>query len=233
MMGYYVCNNMFAPVFLPALNDYALLLDKGYPSRPSLQLVGNRYRLSGDERNALYRGASSSAAARRRNVKRDDTIRGRNLYIDGYNVLYTIYNYLTGRPVFISSDSYLRDTGGSHGRIANPRVFSQAMQMLQQYVHKKQPQAVSIYLDKAVRRSGRHKQDIDGLFSCGGISFSTELVPSADKALLESDNGVIATSDSVIIDRTQLPVADLPRIILSETCGADFFDFTKLLHRIG
>jgi hypothetical protein len=215
--------------FVSALKDYLFLLDKGYPARPSLQLVGNRYRLSRDKRNALFRGICPSSAARQRSAKRDDAVGGRNIYVDGYNVLYTIYNYLTGRPLFISSDRFLRDTGAGHGRIANPEVFSRSIEMLQQYLQMKQPRSVRLFLDKAVRESPRHKQKLDAVFSEGELSYDAALVASADRAVLDTRDGSIATSDSVIIDKTDKPVIDLARMLLEEVCRAEFCDFSTIL----
>jgi hypothetical protein len=42
--------------FTSACRDYFYLIDKNYPERGSLKIVGDRYRLSGDQRTILYRG---------------------------------------------------------------------------------------------------------------------------------------------------------------------------------
>ena len=46
-------------IFKQACRDYYYLIDRNYPERGTLKLIGDRYRLSGDQRTVLYRGISS------------------------------------------------------------------------------------------------------------------------------------------------------------------------------
>lgn len=45
------------------------LLDRGYPARTSLTLAGDRYRLTAQERNVLFRGLATSAESESRRAR--------------------------------------------------------------------------------------------------------------------------------------------------------------------
>src|SRR5215472_16056183 len=86
-------DRLFAPARLPLLRvaaaDYCWLLDRDYAPRSALDLVGNRYSLTARQRMAVSRYACSGADALHRGKGRIEpaTVRGRELWIDGYNVL--------------------------------------------------------------------------------------------------------------------------------------------------
>ena len=98
-----------------AAADYLLLAERDYSRTAALKLVGDHYRLSAVQRSILYRGIQSSSESRRRTAKRVDDVDSAKLCVDGFNILYTIANYLYGRPLFISTDGWLRDAGEVHG----------------------------------------------------------------------------------------------------------------------
>ncbi len=77
--------------FGDAATDYLYFLDRRYPQKASLKLIGDRYRLSGIERSMLFRGISASGIARTRNKKlvSDECVSGNWLMIDVYNTLIT------------------------------------------------------------------------------------------------------------------------------------------------
>ena len=49
---------MFTETLKDAARDYRFLLNRSYPQKASIKLVGDRYQLSGQERSVLYRGVS-------------------------------------------------------------------------------------------------------------------------------------------------------------------------------
>ena len=51
---------MLNEFFMNACKDYAYLINRNYPERGTLKLVGDRYRLTRDQRTILYRGISSA-----------------------------------------------------------------------------------------------------------------------------------------------------------------------------
>lgn len=97
-------------IFEHGLKDYFYLINRGYPEKGSLKLVGDRYKLSKEFRTILYRGVCSSESSANRSRKIIN-VADSELMIDGYNVLFTLLNYRLGRFVFISTDSLCRDAG--------------------------------------------------------------------------------------------------------------------------
>ncbi len=219
-----------------AVADYAYLRDHGYPPRPSLALVGDRYRLTRYQRAVLYRGVCSATEATRRMARliAPEALGEGNateVTIDGYNVLLTIYHYLTGYPVFMCRDGLVRDAGLSHGRTARSELLEEAARgLFDQVASLAGICRVVMILDEAVSHSRDHAALLRDVWSDAirrqqrpngsTIELEVRLSPSADADLAAVDRGVLATSDSQVIERSPLPVIDLPRLVVENVFGA-------------
>ena len=108
---------IFSENFKHALEDYSHLLNKKYPENAIHELISTRYSLSHFERSILYRGITMHETAEKRMNRIISTtkLKKQVLHIDLFNVLYTLAAYLRGFPVFISTDSLVRDASESHG----------------------------------------------------------------------------------------------------------------------
>ncbi len=211
--------------FIEGLRDYRLLLDKGYPERGSLALVGDRYRLSKMERGILFRGVSSFEKDGTRSAKLVQACDVKELCIDGYNVLFTVMNYRLGNPLFISTDGFLRDVGGLHGRIKNGSLFACTLESLFEFLKTLAPARVFVWLDSPVSNSVLHAQAIREKMVDKGLNGFCSIAKSADYALKTSGFPCIATSDSALIDAVQGAVIfDLSRAVLEYEYGAEFTD---------
>ena len=100
------------PALRAAMHDLCWLLDHGYASNSSVELVGNRYNLSSRQRIAVSRCACTAEAARHRRQSqlRPQDLRGRELWLDGYNVLTLLESALSGGVVLLGRDSCCRDS---------------------------------------------------------------------------------------------------------------------------
>ena len=100
--------------FKNAIYDYIYFLEKEYPQKAILKLIGDRYLLSGIQRTMLYRGITTKENSLKRTSKliTENLLSNQILHIDGYNVLITIGSYLNGNTVFVSNDNFLRDAFG-------------------------------------------------------------------------------------------------------------------------
>src|SRR5512145_58928 len=116
--------------FWNACWDYFYLVDHEFPERGVLKLVGDRYRLDGDQRTVLYRGISSKKRSEIRKSLLTHVVEGKELVIDGYNVLFTLLNYRLGRIMFIGTDNYLRDAGSLHGKLRDEKIFEECMDLM-------------------------------------------------------------------------------------------------------
>ncbi len=204
--------------FKRAVADYTYLLDHGYPEKESLKLVGNRYRLSGLQRRVLYRGIAPTATAAERKTKliplTKESIKDKTLYIDGYNVLFTIMNYLLGKTLFLSTDGFLRDVGERYGKISDETFLYRAINMLFSFLAANPVQRVEVYLDGPAFNSRVHQKEMEKRLKELKKSGAVYLVKHADSHLMEKNDGVVATSDSEIIDSVGGDFTDLARHIL-------------------
>lgn len=210
--------------FKPAVNDYSFLLDKGYPERPVLQLVGDRYRLSGLQRTVLFRGITSMGKTRSRQSKITHLLKGKKIHVDGYNVLFTIMNYLMGKTLFISNDGFMRDSGGTYGGIEDETIFYKAVELFFDFIKKSEMESVIIYLDSPVSGSVSHKDELERRVRRWEIDGEVVLVKSADAQLIKQTDGIIATSDSEIIDAADCHVFDPARNCLETKFKINILD---------
>ena len=213
--------------FKTACKDYYYLLSREYPERGALKMTGDRYRLSRDQRSVLYRGISSSPVSASRKVRLIMPATHMQLIVDGYNVLFTILNYRLGRMVFISTDGILRDAGSLHGKLRNDTLFLECIGDLFQTIAPLEPVSVEIFLDSPVASSRRHHQLIGKKLVESGLPGTCTLVQSADQRIRSLNTGVLASSDTVLIGRTTVPVVDLPRIVLENRYEAKFISLKE------
>lgn len=218
-----------SPEFVRACRDYYYLVDRLFPERGVLKLVGDRYRLSGDQRTVLYRGISSGMRSELRSDLLVTSVGQKYLIIDGYNVLFTLLNYRMGKITFISTDHMVRDAGSLHGKLRDERTFASCIGLLIDFLNSDPPEKTEVYLDSPVSHSVRHAQWIrDGLKN-KGLEGDCYVIHSADWALRHAVTGVLATSDTGIIEKARLPVIDLPRFILEQAYRPAFPDLSRLL----
>ncbi|MCK5056086.1 MAG: DUF434 domain-containing protein [Candidatus Aminicenantes bacterium] len=215
-------------IFKDALQDYLFLLNRGYPEKPAVKLVGDRYRLSSVERIALYRGLTSEEKALRRRAKITVDTKGKKLYIDGYNVLFTLMNYLFGKLIFIGNDGLMRDCGETYGKIENETLFYRAVDLLLDYIGGCKPAVIKIYFDSPVSGSEQHVNGVEKRLEVKKLAGDVLLVKSADEELKEKTEGIIATCDSEIIDNSECRVVDLTRGALENNFKIEILDLGTL-----
>ena len=189
------------PILALAARDYRWLLDRGYPPKASLKLVGDRRMMTKDERMILFRGVAPTAAAASRAAIVRSEAKGRAFLVDGYNQALTVMHYLTGRPVFVANDGLLRDAGGSYGRIADLALFERAVDAIAGHIVALGPLSVGIFLDSPVPGSAGHARMFRDLFASRGAEVEVRLEKSADAPLKKAPPlSLVATSDSAIAD---------------------------------
>lgn len=222
--------NLITDAFKDALTDYYYLLNKNYPGKETLKLVGDRFRLTGVQRTILFRGITSKNNALKRKAKLIplENSKGKILYIDGYNVLFTIMNYLLGKVTFIGNDNILRDSGETYGKIENETTFYQSANLLINFIPKSALQEVTIYLDSPVSNSSSHLNELEKKIQQKKVKGKIHLTRSVDHRLKQINDGMIATSDSEIIDHTPGKIIDLARSALETTYGITILDLGSL-----
>jgi hypothetical protein len=231
--------------FIKSIEDLIGLLDKKYPKKASLELVGNRYKLNRDERAILYRGVFDTAGSNRRKKKRFDLLHagdaaGLNikcLIFDGYNILISLESYLKGMIIFRALDGYVRDVSGVHGSHSFSSHTERSAGLLADFIKDLTEKLgsrpdVFVYLDYSVSKSGELAKYIRDLFKLKHIKAEISAVNNPDTTIVEvsrrSENSLIATSDTVLIDEVER-VIDIPDYVIRKVFGTTLLDLNTLL----
>ena len=186
--------------FAQAIRDYYLLLQRRYPQKALLKIIGDRFRLDSTQRTVLFRGVVPGDKARMRRRRLHSSCRNRRLYLDGYNVLYTICNYLAGRTLFISNDGFLRDAGEIHAKSPSKEKMDEAITVLLRFLNEHPPTYVKVILDAPVSFSGELSARLAELLNTNSLPGDAVTARSADFPLRSVEYGLVASSDSAIID---------------------------------
>ena len=212
--------------FAQAIRDYYMLIERRYPQKALLKMIGDRFRLDSTQRTVLFRGVvpGDKAGMRRRRLR--STCRKKRLYIDGFNVLYTICNYIAGRTLFISNDGFLRDAGEIHAKSPSKEKMDAAITVLLRFLNEHHPSYVKIILDEPVPFSGELAGRLAALLSADSLTGDAATARSADFPLKSVEHGLVASSDSAIIDslleRKDCALFDLSHHVLKKYFGASF-----------
>jgi hypothetical protein len=182
-----------------------------------LKLVADAHRLSRVQRNCLFRSIVVDDTASRRRNKVLFSIAGRPLGLDWYNVLITVESYLCGRLVFMADDGVIRDASAMHGSYRENQITDRAVTAIVDTLGRLLPARVDAWLDAPVAWSGQMAEKLRGRLAVLTCPSSVDLAPSADYPL-KSYPGVIATSDSVLLDAAK-EIFDLAARVLEMGFG--------------
>lgn len=215
--------------FQAAARDYLYLIDSNYPRSTLIKLIGDHYQLSGIERSMLYRGICSTIETCKRKAKliRDMKTDYHIISIDACNVLITLGSYLNGNTVFISSDHFLRDASEIHGKVFRTSLIERSLNLVIDFLHLFGPIETRFYLDSPISFSGKLCNKINLMLAAHHMHGNAETHPSPDHLLKNIQEGILATSDSAIIDATTLPVTDLARQVLEFHYHPEFCDLSE------
>ncbi|HXT12267.1 MAG TPA: DUF434 domain-containing protein [Candidatus Angelobacter sp.] len=213
------------PVLRIAAADFCWLLDRDYAPRSALEVVGNRYSLAVRQRMAISRYACSENEARRRRERTIELaqLRGRELWVDGYNVLTLIESALSGGVVLWGRDGCCRDIAGIHRRYRKVSETIPALQLVGETIAASGAAGCRWWLDKPVSNSGRLKAAIIEIAKTNRWNCEVEVVFSPDRELSHTNNP-IATSDGIVLDRCRSWVNLARHIIAERIPGARVVD---------
>jgi hypothetical protein len=201
--------------FHDAVTDFRYLRERGFPEKAALKMVGDRYRLTRLGRNCLFRGVILRAKAQARMAKlvTAERVEGASLGMDWYNVLITVESHLRGTPLFIAEDGLVRDSAAAHGSYRGDHLTARAVGEIVSALAALRPRRVDVFLDSPIAHSGLMAEDLRGrLAAVPGLLHEVSLAHTADYPL-KSYAGIVATSDSVILDAAP-GIFDLARHVL-------------------
>jgi len=221
----------FSDDFFRAVCDYLYLLERNYPQKSMLKLVGDRYTLSSHERVMLYRGLATTAQVKKRQQQiTQDLPANAEVTLDGFNVCRTVGSYLNGNPVFAGMDGYLRDVSELHRKKLKWEVLEKAVDHVLEFLVTKKVVFVRFYFDTPISHSGKMCEMTRQKMQEMNLAGEAQTVFSPDHELIATQNGLICTADSNIIENAQVKVYDLPQQLLLEKFSANIFSFREYLN---
>ena len=202
------------PLLRQATAQLSWLLTRGFPVEGSAELVGNRHALLARQRDALQRCAASEQACASRAARRFEPAQlfGRELWVDGYNVLLTVEAALGGGVILGACDGVYRDLSAMsrhYRRVAETRA---AVEHIGDFLAALAPVRVRWLFDAPISNSGRLARLLRELAADRDWPWEVELADNPDR-LLRTTPAVVATADSAVLDRCG-PWLNLARLVV-------------------
>jgi hypothetical protein len=221
----------FTKHFTTAVEDYLFLLERCYPQKTILKMVGDRYALSGVERTMLFRGVTTRVTAleRKEKLAACHELTGNLLHLDGINILLTLGSYLNGSMVFIGTDGVLRDASEVHGKVFRTDLLNRASGLLAGFLATIRPAETRVYVDSPAATARSAAKALLQNLQEHELAFTIIEDVSPDHLIKKAETGFIATSDSMIIDIARVKTCDLARQCLEHHFSPEFTDLRKFL----
>lgn len=185
-----------------ATRDLSWLLSRGYASPSALKIVGDRYLLDRRQRVAVARCACDDAAKDRRQRHQVNAadLAGREIWIDGYNVLTSVESAIAGGVILRARDGCYRDMASMHGTYRSVAETIPAIQLVGEVMESWYVGRCHWLLDQPVSNSGRLKTSMRDIAVERNWNHEIELCPTPDRVLCNCGH-IVASADSQIIDR--------------------------------
>lgn len=219
-----------------ALRDYFDLLNRAYPEKRTRLLVADRYRLDRSMRTLLFRGVFPDRVNLYRSSRRKkppfpaSTL----LSVDFLNVVLVLMNYLYGRGVFISSDGFVRDEGENFKRFDSSDILFRSLHLLRDVLPRLGIGGCRFFVDRnpalIIPPELRDRDFLKASLGVPGMETTVTLSDHVDRELIALGEGLIASSDSRILDRTPLPTMDLAGFILREAFETGLPNILSILY---
>jgi hypothetical protein len=212
-----------------AAEDFLYLLDRSYPRKAGLQLVGNRYDLDALHREVLHRGVFARKEARERRHRLVELVRlvDFKLLVDGHNVLITVESGIAGRLLIAANDGVIRDVAGVSHRYRISTLTHEAIDFIFQILQEYPPKETLFFLDAPIRQSGELAAALRSALKKCKLSGDAQAL-KVPEIRLKGGKGVIASSDSAVLDQAQQGFDLAAAVIKSLPGKVNLIDFTSL-----
>ncbi len=185
-----------------AAQDMNYLLTKCYPEKASSELVGNRYRLRARQIQMLRAASASDFQITERKSKQlnIDKLKGKTIFLDGFNVLILLESLLSGAYIFKGWDGCYRDLSGVHGTYKKVAQTSEAINLVSHFYKNSDAEKIIWVFDQPVSNSGRIKQLITDFSLQEHLNWEIILDHNPDKFLVENAE-IVISADAWILDQ--------------------------------
>ena len=198
---------LFADDQLPALRtavrELSWLLSRDYSIKGALKLVGDRYALTDRQRLAASRAACSDQSKEHRAATHlpVDAMAGKEIIIDGFNLIITIEAALSGGILIHGRDGCIRDLSSVHGSYRSVNETDQAINLIGTALAGLRPKSVAWLLDRPISNSGRLAKRIRDLATETAWNWTVEVLFNPDAEIIASGH-LVVSSDSHVLDET-------------------------------
>ncbi|WP_294951028.1 DUF434 domain-containing protein [Sulfurovum sp.] len=191
------------PKLATAVEELSWLLGRRYSMKAALTLVGDHHQLSTRQRLAVGRIACADGKIAARQSKRVglEALKGREILIDGFNLIITIETALGGGAVFDCLDGCYRDLSSVYGSYRPVEETLPAIELIGNLLAEHHPKQVNWLFDRPVSNSGRLAGMVQQVGDTHNWPFTTETTDRTDALLTESRH-IVVSCDSAILDRT-------------------------------
>ncbi|MHC4115012.1 MAG: DUF434 domain-containing protein [Planctomycetota bacterium] len=210
-----------------AVEDFSLLLTKGYAEKSALKLVGDRFALASRQRLAVMRNACSDEQleSRRQRCVAVRDVRNKPIAIDGYNVLITTEAAMSGAPIFRGRDQTCKDLASIHGTYRKVDETIPAVKLIGSFLQENELRDCLWLLDSPVSNSGRLRALIDDVAREQDWEWEVRLLPNPDAELMKMAR-IVASSDSIVLDNCGEWINLAGKIIENKLPGAWLIDLS-------
>jgi len=179
--------------------DY--LINEGYDLKQATTFVGNHFLLSDRQRLAIMRSLATKEQLENREIKRLEASKlyGRDVWIDGFNMVITLEVLLSDSILFECMDGTIRDLAALRGTYRIISETADAVRVLFDFLKEMKIYSAIILLDKPISNSGRLKALIADTGESYPFKLDIQIQRDVDRTLYEKEN--VITSDSIILDR--------------------------------
>ena len=128
-------------------------------------------------------------------------LRDGQLAVDGHNVLITIESALSGRPLISSNDRFIRDISGLSGNFKKTGTTEEAIRLILDFLEEAKPSHTLFLFDAPISKSGLLAREVRDRIKDRDLSGDARAVRVPEEILI-GFRGIVATSDTAIIDRS-------------------------------
>ncbi|HEV7893394.1 MAG TPA: DUF434 domain-containing protein [Pyrinomonadaceae bacterium] len=218
---------LFAPERIEALrtavSELSWLLGRGYQSKSSLKLVGDRHNLRERQRLAVARAACSdeSRAVRLGREVNAAEVEGADLIVDGFNLVITLEAALGGGVLVHCRDGCVRDLSSVHGSYRAVEETERAVLLAGEVLFTMRPASVLWLFDSPVSNSGRLAERVRTLASEHNWPWQVRAEFNPDRTIANSPR-LAVTSDSNVLDHTTRWL-NLSRLVIERRISNPWF----------
>ena len=176
------------------------LANEGYDLKQATTFVGNHYLLSERQRLAIMRSVATQVQIENRQKKQVPmtALSGREVWIDGFNMVITLEVLLSDSILFSCMDGTIRDLAALRGTYRLIPETEKAILMLFELLQEAEVSRVNILLDQPVSNSGRLKTCMAEIGEEYPFALDIQILREVDRDLYDKE--LVITSDSIILD---------------------------------